>query len=167
MNGRLTYSALSWLCVLAIGGFYAWITLAPSGYAATPIVAAFLLCLVLAILKLGIRKPVDYWEAEPRQAHRVGLMVLAAVIIQFVASVSLIRSGMMTPVLSNAIYLGVWLGVPAIFLAVGMVRWPKRLARPRTPEIGHRGRSRDHVRRRALQPPDAECRSTAGGALVG
>lgn len=135
MDGRLSFPILSWLCAFAIVGFYAWITIAPFSYAAAPIVALFLLGLVLTILKLGAREPVDYWDAEPRQAGRVALMILTAVIVQFAASASLAAAGQMNPAMSMALYLGVWTAVPLIFLAIGGVRWPHRRARPRTGEF--------------------------------
>jgi membrane protease YdiL (CAAX protease family) len=124
---------MSWAAVLAIGGFYAWATIAPSGYPATLIAAAFLACVVLALLKVGVRKPVVYWEAagSPDQAGRVGLMILTAVAIQFVAGVCLTHVSELEWLSYLPLYLVVWFGVPLAFLVFGGVRWPQRLAKPR------------------------------------
>lgn len=137
MPSSSPYRALSWLCVVGIVAFYAWITIA-FGYPGTPIVALMTLGLVLATLKWGVREPVNYWQcvAQPSQVPRVALMILVVIAAQLAMGTAVRLFDETTYWrLSYAIYLLAWTVLPLAFLGFGIIRWPRRRASPRTREL--------------------------------
>jgi membrane protease YdiL (CAAX protease family) len=125
--------ATSWAAMLWIGAFYVWITVAPSGYSAAPVAAVIMAGIVLALLKLGVRKPVAYWEAvsTPNQAGLVCLIILTSVVLRFVIGAFLSRSAEWEWLMFSPLDLLITIAVPLAFIAFGGVRWPRRVARPR------------------------------------
>lgn len=126
------YRLLSWLCGLGILAFLTWITIAPFGFSAIPLAAVLILGLGLATVRLGVRRPVSYWEspAEPNQVARVALMIVAALGLQLAIGAGLQFAGQMNDVSSKILSIAIWVGVPAISLASGFVAWPERRASP-------------------------------------
>lgn len=131
------YRPLSWLCVVGLVVFYAWIAVA-FGLPGTPIVALITLGLVLATLKWGVREPVDYWRAvaQPSQMPRVALLILVVLVAQLAigTAVRLIDETTYWR-WSYAIYLLVWTGVSLAFIGLGVVQWPERRASPQVREL--------------------------------
>lgn len=130
---------MSWLCVAGIGAFGAWITVAPFGWQGAPVAIAVILGLVLAFLRMGVRKPVDYWEAvaEPAQAPRVMLLILICLAIQLTvgAVVQVAHQMSMSAFWSDAVYFFAWIVGPLAMIGSGMVRWPQRRASPANREL--------------------------------
>lgn len=139
MTAGSHYRTLSWLCGVGIIAFYGWITVAPYGWQGAPILAVIMLGLVVATLKWGVERPVDYWEAvaEPAQAPRVMLLIVVALVIQLVivAVVMVANQMSLSQLSSNAVYFLVWTGVPLAMIALGVVRWPRRTASPAPREL--------------------------------
>lgn len=127
-----SFRALSWACVLGLVAFYVWVSVVPFGYAGAPIAVAVMLGLVLATLKLGAGKPIDYWEAvaEPDQVSRITLLILLALTVQLSLGAALRIVDQLNWVWSNAIYHLVWTGMPVVFVALRIIRWPRRCASP-------------------------------------
>lgn len=139
MTEATAYRTLSWLCVLGLGSFYTMVTIAPFGWQGAPVVALVAMVLVVATLKLGVRHPVQYWEASPtpRQAPRVMALIAIGVSIHMLlgAGVQISQQMSITPFSSNAVTLLVWTAVPVVAISLGKVRWPKRVATPRGIEL--------------------------------
>ena len=139
MTAGSAYRVLSWLCVVGLGAFGAWITVAPFGWVGTPIAVTAMLGLVLATLKIGVRKPVDYWEAvtEPDQAPRVLMLIVICLTIQLIigAVVQVAHQMSMTAFWSDAVYFLAWIIAPLAMIGVGIVRWPQRRASPANGEL--------------------------------
>lgn len=139
MTASFYYRALSWLCIAGIITFYAWITVVPFGWQGAPVFAVVVLGLVLAALKWGVRKPVDYWEAvaEPTQAPRVMFLIVVCLVVQLIVSavVQLAHQMSINTFWSQAVYFLAWTCVPLAMIGMGIVRWPRRRASPPKPEL--------------------------------
>ncbi|MFN7620706.1 MAG: type II CAAX prenyl endopeptidase Rce1 family protein [bacterium] len=119
--------------------FYGWITVVPYGWQGAPVFAVIILGLVVATLKWGVGRSVDYWEAaaEPAQVPRVMLLIVVALVIQLlIVAVVLVANQMsLSQLSSTAVYFLVWTGVPLAMIALGVVRWPRRTASPGPREV--------------------------------
>jgi membrane protease YdiL (CAAX protease family) len=126
------YRALSWLCVIGVIGYLWWIAVVPFGFQGAPVVAVVILGLTLAALRLGVRNPVNYWEAaaEPDQVPRVALLIAVCLGVQLLAGAVLHFSGRLNGLPEGVLGLLVWVGVPAALIGSGFVRWPRRDAVP-------------------------------------
>lgn len=133
MTSSKIYPALSLLGVALVLAYYAWITVAPFGYAGAPVVALVMFGLVVATLKLGVRGPQTWWEAaDSSQVPRVLGVILFGIIIQLAIGWALRAAGRFDGVASTLVFLGVWTGLPVLMMALGVIRWPRRVAAPST-----------------------------------
>lgn len=136
MKSIINFRSIATACSITTFGLLGWITVAPSGFAGTPLVVGVTLSLLVAALKLGVSRPVDYWVASNRsQASRLIVMIVASVIIHFTLSAGLILSNAYTWQAGLVITLIVWTGVPVTCLRFGWVDWPRRLATPHKREF--------------------------------
>jgi len=131
MSSSIVYRSASLLALLLVISYYAWITVVPFGYAGAPIAAIAMLGLVVATLKVGVREPRAWWQAaDTSQTGRVMLLILTGMICQLTIGWGLREVGRFSQLTSTIVYLVVWTSIPLLFIAMGWVRWPHRLASP-------------------------------------
>jgi membrane protease YdiL (CAAX protease family) len=131
MTSKTIYPALSLLGVALVLAYYAWITVVPFGYPGAPVVALVMLGLLVTTLKLGVREPQTWWEAaDSSQAPRVLGVILLGIVIQLAIGWGLRTMGSFDGAASTVVFLGVWTGLPVLMLALGVIRWPRRVAAP-------------------------------------
>ncbi len=134
----MTARRLSQLSAVAVGMLAFWVLISVPGvvepdFAGTTYVAfALLVVLLFGLIFIGLRFATAgsaiYWSSgfPPDQVGRIGAMIAVALAIHLGASWILELLGRANET-SSVVALLCWTLVPAIFLALGLVRWPERL----------------------------------------
>lgn len=131
MNKIDNYKYISLILSAAGFVFIAWITFGSLGFQGAPIVASLTLGCALALVKLGVKLPSQYWSTctEPAQVRRIALMIATALSLQLAIGGAIQVLGW-TFVPEILIGPSVWIGTSLAFIGSGIVKWPQRRARP-------------------------------------
>lgn len=123
------YRATALLCLAGILAFCVWLTIAPGGFPGLPIGLAIivgLLGLLLYVRPQG-REPLWAVVDAPAQTRRVLAVILMCVAVQFSAAAALQHLHIPIDwVISTAVTLAAWIGLPIVAFVTGNVRWPRR-----------------------------------------
>lgn len=131
MPSKAVYQTISLLSAALVVGYYGWISTAALGATGAPIVAAVTFGLVLAILKIGVRELKLLWvAADSAQVPPILTMIVLGLIVQLGVGWILRWVGYFDAMASMIVFLNVWVCLPLLFLAVKIIRWPRRLAAP-------------------------------------
>ncbi len=132
MTRSFPYRLATWLSLLGIVAYLAWITTAPSGFPGAPVAAGVMVGVLLLILYWRPAHAGVYWEAvsEPPQFPRVMVLIATTLGVQLAVGAVLQLAGRLDWIASAALALAVWTIIPLSMLATGYVRWPRRLAHP-------------------------------------
>lgn len=137
MISSRAYTTLTSMAIAAIVATLAWITFAPSGFVGAPIAMSVIIVLVYLTLAGRTNPGDEIWVAAEPPAQHIRLMVLILVLIclQFLSAVILQRLNQLDFIKTTLLSTVVWTLCPLLALKLGLVRWPKRVGRPRQAEV--------------------------------